>query len=434
MSEIEKSKYDRSAIDDISKRQRFKEHHFGEKKTVEDPYTGKTLHKESKAAANKYGPNHATQHSSDVDHVTPLAKIHKQYSSNEFLDTTDLKKIGNIDANYQVIASTVNRQKGEKTNFEYIKNADIPVVGKIKMVMNQVSSETAIGIEAAKLTTKNILKSVNEKGIAETVKAAGRSIENSGEAAMEAAGITMDVIRNSTTAIVAVASGKMNAAEAGTYVVNGVGQSVKGSVENKIISTGVDFAIRKLNLVPYAQAVYTAVVVGKIVGQNAILLINGEITSKQFWSNVGESGARLIGQAVGTVAGALLGPLGAMVGGMIASEVCGAVYGWIQRVKEEGKLTQKKLDYLSSVEKAALRAIDEESQRLGYLIEQDRRLWEQTMEGAFSAMEKGLFSDNPDEFTSGLAMITEYFGAELQYKNSEDFKKAFRSDDFSIIL
>ena len=120
-------------------------------------YTGKTLHKESKAAANKYGPNHATQHSSDVDHVTPLAKIHKQYSSNEFLDTTDLKKIGNIDANYQVIASTVNRQKGEKTNFEYIKNADIPVVGK--MVMNQVSSETAIGIEAAKLTTKNILKS-----------------------------------------------------------------------------------------------------------------------------------------------------------------------------------------------------------------------------------------------------------------------------------
>lgn len=434
MSENNRPKYDRSALDDIAKRQRFKDQHFGDRKTSTDPYTGKTLHKESAAAASKYGKKHATQHSSDVDHVTPLAEVHRRYSSNEFLDTADLKHIGNLDANYQVISSTVNRQKGGKTNIEYIKNADIPAVGKVRMVMNQVSSEAAIGAEATKLTAQNVVRSVGEKGVVETVKTAGRSIENSGEVAMEAAGISMDVIRNSTTAIVAVASGQMDVAEARAYVFGGVGQSIKGSVENRITNAGIDLAISKLNLVPYAQAVYTAVTVGKIVGKNAIMLINGDITGEQFWNNVGEAGARMIGQAVGTAAGALLGPLGAMVGGMIASEVCGAVYNWVQRVKEQGKLTQKKLDYLSSVERAALRAIDEESEYLGQLIERDRMLWEQTMEGAFTAMEKGLLSDEPDKFTAGLAMISEYFGAELQYKTSEDFSRAFNSDDFCIEL
>lgn len=434
MSDNSRPQYDRSALDDIAKRQRFKDQYFGDKKTIIDPYTLETLHKDSSAAKNKHGKKQASKHSSDVDHITPLKVVKKRYSSNEFLETSDLKNIGNLNANYRMTSSKINRQKGAKTNIEYIKNADIPSIGKVRMVIDQVSSEVAISAEAAKLTAHNVVRSVGEKGVVETVKTAGRSIENSGEVAMEAAGISMDVIRNSTTAIVAVASGQIDVAEAGAYVVGGVGQSIKGSVENKITNAGINLAISKLNLVPYAQAVYTAVTVGKIVGKNAIMLINGDITGEQFWNNVGEAGARMIGQAVVTAAGALLGPLGAMVGGMIASEVCGAVYNWVQRVKEQGKLTQKKLDYLSSVEKIALRAIDEESEYLGQLIERDRMLWEQTMEGAFTAMEKGLLSDEPDKFTAGLAMISEYFGAELQYKTSEDFSRAFNSDDFCIEL
>lgn len=42
-------------MDDPYKRKKYKEAEFGDNKTVTDPITGKTLHKDTSAAKSKYG-------------------------------------------------------------------------------------------------------------------------------------------------------------------------------------------------------------------------------------------------------------------------------------------------------------------------------------------------------------------------------------------
>lgn len=422
--------FDRNKVDNISKRKHFKEDAFGDKKTYVDPYSGETLHKNTSAAVNKYGDEKYIKHTSDVDHITPLKKISERYADNPFLTQEDIKTLGNQNANYRLTSSKINRQKGDKTNLQYIKNADIPVKGKVHMLLDQVSSETAIRVNAGKLTAKNIVKSVGENGFGSTVKAAGKALEKHPEV-IESGQRAVAFLANSTNQIVAVASGEKTLAEAGADTAKYVGSEVVSNIGDKLIDKALDC----LKKTQYAQVVYAAIYVGKNVGQNAILYINGDISGEQFWENVGESGAEMLAQAAGgLVGGILFGTFGAMIGSMIASEVVGAVYRWVQKVRYESKIADEKLSFLSSVADSALDAIRSEQKFLDSIIEQDNELWSDMISSSFDAIENGLNNNDADEFSNGLEMIAEYYGGHIQFHNAEEFDEAFLSDDFSIDL
>lgn len=104
-----KANRDRAKYDDTAKRKQFKEEVYGERKTITDPYTGKTLHKDADAALNKYGKNYANEHKSQTDHTIPLKKVVDRNKNNTFLSDEDIKEIANIKENYKEINGSLRK-------------------------------------------------------------------------------------------------------------------------------------------------------------------------------------------------------------------------------------------------------------------------------------------------------------------------------------
>lgn len=189
--------FDRENYDDFSRRNgskdSFKNREFGDKQTLKDYYTGETLHKSSNAAKNKYGETAHTKHTSDVDHIVPLKKIHEQNKSNPFLKDSDLKEVSNSDSNLRITSAKINRQKSDKTNIEYTLNSNDDIKTKAKMIKDGVVAQ---GIVTSKLSSR-------------TVKNMGQQLYDGGK---EAATITLAI--EGTKNLFDVISGKKDIKEA----------------------------------------------------------------------------------------------------------------------------------------------------------------------------------------------------------------------------
>lgn len=83
--------FDRNKYDDVRRRIVYKKRQFKNKKTIEDPYSGKTLHLKEKAALRKYGKQRYQEHATNVDHITPLKRIYDRGAKNPFLNDSDLR-------------------------------------------------------------------------------------------------------------------------------------------------------------------------------------------------------------------------------------------------------------------------------------------------------------------------------------------------------
>ena len=75
--------YDRTKYDNVYKRKKFKEEHFGDNKTSKDYITGETLHIDTNASKNKYGKKHYSKHTADTDHIVPEKIVHEKLKNNQ---------------------------------------------------------------------------------------------------------------------------------------------------------------------------------------------------------------------------------------------------------------------------------------------------------------------------------------------------------------
>ena len=152
------AKTSRSKYDDVSKRNKYKESQFGDKQTVKDEYTGKTLHKDTSAAKKKYGTKKYNEHTSQTDHTVPIEKIVNRNKSNRFLTDSDIKEIANIEENYKVTNGHLNQSKGSRSNAEVAKENNVDTAQKKKMITEEIKAEVSITRKTAELTAKGINK------------------------------------------------------------------------------------------------------------------------------------------------------------------------------------------------------------------------------------------------------------------------------------
>ena len=126
-----RGKYDRSIYDDDSKR-KYKKYAVDDNKgriNLKDEYTGKRNIYAYQSNPDLRRNDSTHRYQAQVDHITPLEKVHEQYKSNYGLSDTDIARIANSDDNLALTAAYINQGINDRG-------------GKNKMTNSGTSQET----------------------------------------------------------------------------------------------------------------------------------------------------------------------------------------------------------------------------------------------------------------------------------------------------
>lgn len=113
---------------------------------------------------------HLTQ---NADHNVPLKQVYDNFGTSTVLSKNDLKKIGNIDGNFDIISEKLNKSKGSKTWTEYLKDNPNAVneETKEKILAREKEAVSKLEKEANKTVVNNFIKdSKHAKNIANEAK------------------------------------------------------------------------------------------------------------------------------------------------------------------------------------------------------------------------------------------------------------------------
>lgn len=113
---------------------------------------------------------HLTQ---NADHNVPLKQVYDNFGTSTVLSKNDLKKIGNIDGNFDIISEKLNKSKGSKTWTEYLKDNPNAVneETKKKILAREKEAISKLEKEANKTVVNNFIKdSKHAKNIANEAK------------------------------------------------------------------------------------------------------------------------------------------------------------------------------------------------------------------------------------------------------------------------
>lgn len=452
------AKASRSKYDDVNKRKQYKESQFGDKQTIQDEYTGKTLHKDTSAARRKYGSNKYNEHTSQTDHTVPIKKVVNQNKSNRFLTDSDIKEIANIEENYKITSGRVNQSKGSQSNKEHVKKNKVESAQAKKMIKSQKKAEVAI----AKKTTELTVKGINKTGL---------------EGA--AAGAKASVVVSSAKNIKKVMDGEENAIDAVCNVAIDTAEGAARGYSIAVVEKGIESGIDKAAEVIAEKTAKTAVekageeiskelgkfshntdAIGKIIVITMEIkpivdaYCNGEIDNEIFIEKIEDKGAELAygfcGQEIGKKAGGAIGGTigfiigssfgtvtlpgpgtveGALVGftiGKYAGEFVGAIVGYMvgtaiyARVKE---------NYTSIADlkhqESAYRNIE---RKLGIYTKKIEKYYEdigvantQIIINAFEEMKKSIIDNDVDKFTYALQHIADLYGSQIRFVSNQQF-------------
>lgn len=132
--------------DNVTKRKNHKKAFFAKRARRRDEYQKTIVEKEN----------------SDVDHIIPVHRVYEELKGNAALNSEDIREISNIDGNYAVTDSSLNRSKGEKLNEEMTDVKGKPLKESTKDRMVKKSEEARKKVDEA--TDKAVLNTLIGKG------------------------------------------------------------------------------------------------------------------------------------------------------------------------------------------------------------------------------------------------------------------------------
>lgn len=414
--------YIRNTYDDVSKRNKFKKEYFGDKKTQKDYYTGKTVHSSSNSAKEKYGKNKYTNHSTDVDHIIPVKKVHESLKKNPFLNDEDIKRIANDESNYRMTTSKLNRQKRDNSNLKVAFNSDIdvPLEGRAKMVVDQVKAETKVTINATTATVKNA------------------SIEFSDGAINSVQASAVPLMVEGVNNLIKVANGDKEFSEAVKDMGKLTGEVALTGGAMKVVTTGATNLMKNsstqlLSDIANSNQVTQIITVALILKDSTIKFINGEISGSEFFEEIGKKGVELVAGSIGAFVGQMLIPipvLGAMIGSMITSIACGELFKSIKSLKDH----EKKVDSIERLAASALSEMRNQREILKGIVEKELKVFDDSVSSGFNKIYDSMISNNMEGFAEGLDTILSVFNETVMFKTREEFDDFFNDENAILTL
>lgn len=433
-----KANRDRAKYDDTAKRKQFKEEVYGERKTITDPYTGKTLHKDADAALNKYGKNYANEHKSQTDHTIPLKKVVDRNKNNTFLSDEDIKEIANIKENYKEINGSLNQSKGSKSNIETARKNNVGKQQQKEMTREQIKAQAAIDKKTIELTAKR----ANEIGM--QAAKSGAAI-GGGISAVQNIGSVLNGEEEFSEAVfnIGVDTAKAAATSYGTSIAVKGAESLAKETGDQIMKKTEKTALEYLGKeIGGHLANLDAGVIGQIatvtyeVGKSVQRYLNGDITSEEFINELGEKGVGmaesirfgLIGTAIGSCAGPAGAVVGNIIGNMVGYFVGTKVYNTIQQfISKTAERDENIARYNRIAEQAA--AYRQNLEKEFEIINAQNR---QIIRDSFDGMAKAVLDNNVEAFTSSLNDVCNLYGTEVKFKNRAEFSEFWNNPDLMI--
>ena len=438
----------RNRIDNPTKRKRFTEDSFAGKKTIKDPYTGKTIHKNAEAAVAKYGKDKSREHIPQVDHTIPLEEVHKRTKDNPFLSEKDIKEIANQEENYKVINARTNQSKQSNSNSKYVKKhkGEISQEQVRKMKQEQIKAEVAVNKEIVAKTVGNAHEIGLNAGI-EGMKFGG---------AVSVASNSLQVIKGEKDIPEAVMQIGLDTAKAGavSYGTAITKEVVEGVAVKATAKAGEQLALGITQFINNGGPAKVVVVLTD-TSTTLIKYLKGDITGEQCIEELGEKGSALamsfaggkvgagagivVGEFIGGIAGSVLPGLGTVIGagagaavGAVVGEIVGNIVGYMLGSVIYRTLKEFKAKSIPEIER--LRKLEGYYHQLGQEIIESRKALEQSLQqvhfehreiiyNAFTSMRNGIESNDVEQITVSLQTICEQFGTAVAFKNREDFDK-----------
>lgn len=423
-------KYDRKNYDDAKAKEQHKDKVYGDKKTTTDRYSGKVIHRDHKAAENKY-KSKASEHQGETDHIVPLKKIHSTAKNMSYIDDSDIKKIANEDANLSETSKRVNTKKSDKTNTEAAKdNNELDNKGKAKMVVDGAKAEAVV-------YTKLLAKDLGRAGVAGFKGGLQTGLQ------MNIARNLVDVINGEKdlgdavvdtavdSAKIAVTSGATNVGiEAATVATKQVVDKLAEKTAEKVVGTAI---VEVLGVA--TNNVGKIVTVAKTVTTSVNQFINGELTAEDFFLQLGQAGSDIAFSSVGTVIGtAIAGPVGGFLGGLAGYLVSSIFYSTISSAIDRAKMARERYLILSEISQAAIKRMQEERQILERNAQECFKKLDMNMDYAFKIIDEALLDSNTEKFVNGMNLILKQFGGEAQFNSFNEFKEIMEDDSVPFVF
>jgi len=411
----------------------FKEKTFGDKKTIKDDYTEKELHRDHKAAKNKY-KSKASEHQSETDHKVALKHIHDSAKNMKYINDDDIKNAANREHNFKEISKKQNASKGEKTNYDAAKdNDELTAKGKAKMIADGVVAEARINAE---LLTKDLSRAGLE-GMKSGAMAAGSSAVASNIAAFvkgekDLSEATIDTLVDTTKGV--ASAGVANVAVEATSV------AVRGAADKLAQKTAETAITKALSETALKSLEYLGNNVGKVffvakgVGSALKRYAEGEIDGADFLLEIGQSGSDLIMSTIGATVGSALIPVpvvGAFIGSVVGHLISSVLYSTALEIFQGNKLVRERALEMQRLYEAARKEMRRQREEFEANVGMFLKRRDVALNNAFEKMSAAWKNDDINGYISGLDVLAREFGGELQFKTFEEFDE-FMSDDSAV--
>lgn len=413
--------YDRNLYDDEKSKKECVESFFDERKSNEEYYTGEKLHRSQKAAVKRYGRIASRKHIVQADHTIPLERLHKVHKMNPFLSDNDLKKIGNSKMNLRPVGARFNQMKSNSTNLEFVVKGKykLGASGTAKVIAEQLKAGTMTQLHAATLTGKNIA--------GEFYKGAKES-SSTAVMAMTIEGVHNLILvaqnkKDTETAAKEMARlGLRIMGNAGTKQVLNVGtEIIEKNAKNQLLKMGGEKFHKLIN----ANHSTELMLVASIVGDAAMRLSNGEISSDEFFDEISEQGLKALVSYWGSQLMLPIPIVGAFIGSVIITNVCDLIVSY----KEDSKARSNKMIRLDELTTEALSEMKYQRENLKKMIDAYFDEWDEQIGRGFRRMYEATLQDDAEGIAYGLDEVLNLLGKEVKFKSVNEYKAFILNKD-----
>ncbi|MGF6991571.1 hypothetical protein M2150_002850 [Lachnospiraceae bacterium PM6-15] len=409
--------------DDNKAKQLAKDNAFGDKKTYKDPISGDTLHYKSQNAKNKYhmknkdGEKISTayaKHVAESDHTIALKEYHKRVKKIPFLDDEDLKYLANKQSNLKVISKRLNTKKGSKSDLELLSDNELSLSGKKALLKTKAVAEIDAAAATTIITAKNI----------------GHEALKGGIDILSASAVPLVV--ESVGNLCAIVNGEKEAKEAicdiGELTVS-IGR--KGA-KTRVVSIGVINIFESsdkeiLQNLGKSGQVTNMIIVAEVIQGSVIKLLSGDISGKEFMTEICDKGVGTLTSQVSSLAAKILLPksvIAVALGSLIISTACTELYNAAKKINEFKNIELN----ASVIAQASLEEMERQRDVLKKIYEDERIKDEERFILGYKQMHEGALNGSVQDVVEGLGNVLDFFSKDVMYKTQEGFDRDFFSD------
>lgn len=181
-----------------------------------------------------------------------------------------------------------------------------------------------------------------------------------------------------------------------------------------------------------------ALILGEMIKDSALKLLDGKISEEEFVKEVAKKGAILAVETIGAFVGSFAVPIpvvGAIIGSTVTSIACNAIISVMDVAENQIKSLwnaakiQTAADNRRRIEKIKFEALTEMKRQRAILekcFADEKLQFDKNVKAGFELIAAGTYENNVDTIAKGLDSILKNFGSQVAFSNRQDFRADFR--------